>query len=236
MRRVAALAAVLAAVPACAHAPPRDLEGDGNATTQRRDLPPFEGIALETSADVSVRVGGDRAVSVTVDGNLQPYIVTEVRRGALVIRADGQIRPRAKARVDVTVPVLTAFDLEGSGAVDIDGGSGPLTLAIEGSGGLRWKGEATKLLTAIQGSGEVRLDGRADRLEVAVTGSGDVHAERLVASDVSAAVDGSGDVDVSVHGGVLSAVVSGSGRIRWRGEARVERVVVTGSGSVEKKE
>ncbi len=226
--------AALLALPALARG--RSVEGDGRPTTERRNVPAFEGIRLDASADVTVRVGGERSVSVTTDGNLQPHLLTEVTKGILVVRTDDDLRPHGKARVEVIVPVLRSFDLGGSGDVRIDGGSGALALAIEGSGDLSWKGDATKLTARIEGSGNARLEGRADALQVSVDGSGDVDAVRLRAKDVSAKVEGSGDVDLTVDGGALTAVVDGSGDVTWRGQAKAESVVVSGSGTVARKE
>ncbi len=234
-RAAAALAALLAAVPAAA----RDwsgVEGDGKATTERREVGPFDRIELATSSDVAVRVGGAPSVTVRVDGNLQAHLRTEVRNGTLVIRSDEDLHPRAQSRVEVTVPALRKFALAGSGEVAIDGGSGPIHLSLEGSGDLRWKGEASELRTSIEGSGDVRLEGTAEALKIEVEGSGDVHAAGLRAKDVSASVEGSGDVDVTVDGGTLAASVSGSGDVHWRGQAKVERVTVSGSGDVSRKE
>jgi hypothetical protein len=235
MRRVAAALAALLALPAAARSW-SGIEGDGKPMTERRDVPAFERIDLDTSADVAVKVGGERHVSVTIDGNLQPHLRTEVRNGALVIRSDENLHPRAQARVEVSVPALRRFSLEGSGDVVIEGGSGPIHLALEGSGDLRWKGEASELRASIEGSGDVRLEGRAETLKVSVEGSGDVNASGLRAKDVSASVDGSGDVDVTVDGGTLAASVSGSGDVHWRGQAKVESVTVSGSGEVTRKE
>lgn len=235
MRRAAFALAALLAFPAAA----RDrggIEGDGKPRTERREVAAFERIDLDTHADVAVRVGGERRVSVTVDGNLLPHLETAVRDGTLVIRSDANLHPRTGARVEVTVPALRKFSLSGSGDVVIEGGSGPLNLALEGSGDLRWKGEASELRTAIEGSGDVRLEGRADTLKVSVEGSGDVNASGLRAKDVSASVEGSGDVDVTVEGGTLAASISGSGDVRWRGEAKIERVTVSGSGEVTRKQ
>ncbi len=235
MRPAAAALAVLLALPAAARAR-SGLEGDGTPATQRREVAAFERIELDTSADVAVRVGGERQVSVTIDGDLQPHLRTEVRDGTLVIRSDESLHPRGPARVEVTVPALRKFSLAGSGDVVIEGGAGPVHLAIEGSGDLRWTGDASELRTSIEGSGDVRLEGRAESLKVSVDGSGDVDAARLRARDVSASVEGSGDVDVTVDGGTLAASVSGSGDVRWRGQAKVESVTVSGSGEVTRKE
>lgn len=234
MRRTAAALVLLLALPAAAR--DRAAKGDGKPTTERREVGAFDAVRLDTSADVTVHVGGAPAVSVTVDGNLQPHLRTDVRGGTLVISADRSLDAHPDARVEVTVPALRRFELSGSGDVAIDGGAGPIALAIEGSGEVRWNGEATELRAEIAGSGDVRLEGRADRLDVSVRGSGDVNATKLRAKDVAAKVEGSGDVDVSVDGGSLTASVSGSGDVHWRGQAKVESVRVTGSGEVARKE
>ncbi len=235
MRRAAAVLACLAASPALARTR-SGVEGDGKPTTERREVAAFERIRLDGAADVRVRVGPPRSVAVTIDGNLQPHLLTEVKDGTLVIRSDAEVHARGASRVDVAVPALRGFALEGSGDVAIEGGSGPLELAIDGSGDLAWRGEASELRTAIEGSGDVRLEGRADALRVSVDGSGNVAAGKLSARDVSAKVEGSGDVEVTVDGGTLSASVEGSGNVTWRGRAKVESVSVTGSGEVARKE
>jgi hypothetical protein len=230
------LLAALLAFPAAAHDRGGGVEGDGKPTTATREVPPFQAIRLDAAADVSVRVGAAPSVTVTVDGNLQQHLRTDVEGAVLVVRASTRIRPRGGVKVAVTTPELRRLDLRGSGDVAIEGGSGPLELAIEGSGDLRWRGEATSLHASIEGSGDVRLEGRAARLRVEVDGSGDVDASRLAATDVEASVRGSGDVEVSLAGGSLSASVAGSGDIHWRGEGRVERVAVTGSGEISRRD
>lgn len=239
MRFAAAAAAVLVASPACAHAHRAPtVHGDGHATTESRRVEPFQSIQLEASADVSVKVGSGPAVRVTVDENLQRHVLTTVRHGALVIDLDDDvsIRPTGDVRVEVEVPELRRFAVDGSGDVVIDGGAGDLELSIGGSGELRWRGEAAALRADIEGSGDLRLDGRAASLRAAVEGSGDIDARKLAATDVEASIEGSGNIDVNVSGGKLSATVEGSGDIHWSGTASIERVRVSGSGEVARRD
>src|SRR5512138_2968253 len=108
MRRARVVLAAVVSLVAVAAGPAAarergEIEGDGNPTTQRRDAPPFDAIDLEGASDVSVRVGGERTLSVTIDGNLQPHLQTEVRGGTLVIRTDERLHPRTNARVEISV-------------------------------------------------------------------------------------------------------------------------------------
>ncbi|HEY6006270.1 MAG TPA: head GIN domain-containing protein [Anaeromyxobacter sp.] len=170
-----------------------------------------------------------------IDGNLQELLQTTVAKGVLVIETRGRIRPDGTAAVEVTMPELRRFALDGSGDVAIEGGKGPLALAIRGSGDLRWRGEATTLDAGVEGSGDLRLEGRAETLRVRVEGSGNVDAGKLQAVNADARVEGSGDVELSLAGGTLSAAVEGSGDIRWRGEARAETIGVRGSGEISRR-
>lgn len=233
MRALALLALSLLASPAAAHGGwGRGIAGDGKPTTERREVPPFEAVRLEAPVDVSVAVGPDASVAVTIDGNLQAHLETRVERGTLVIDLREAVRPRREARVEISVPALRRFEVAGSGDAVVTGGSGPIELSVEGSGDLAWRGEATTLRAELEGSGDIRLEGRADSLVADVEGSGDVDARGLAAADVRARVEGSGDMELRVAGGRLDAAVEGSGDIRWRGEARQEQIVVRGSGDV----
>jgi hypothetical protein len=235
MRRLALVAVTaLAFIPSAAHAHFfcfGGTRGDGKKVTEARQVSAFTAIRVEGSIDAAVKVGGAQSVAVTIDQNLQPLITTEVSGGTLVIRTkdaswDG------KGIVEISMPALRGFTIEGSSDVTIDGGQGDLTLQIEGSGDLRWNGVAAKLEASISGSGDLRLSGTADQARISVEGSGDVKAGGLTAKAAEIEVDGSGDVEVTLDGGPLRARVSGSGDVVWHGRAMVELASVSGSGEI----
>lgn len=210
--------------------------GDGKVVTQKREVPAFDRVRLEGSADVKVRVGEGPSVAVTVDSNLQELVETDVKSGTLVVGSRKSMRATKGPIIEIAVPELRRFDLAGSGDVSIEGGKGELVLRIEGSGDLAWHGEASELRAEIRGSGDVRLEGRAEKLGAEVEGSGDIDASGLAATSAVAKVRGSGDVDLRIEGGALDATVEGSGDIRWRGKASVERSRVAGSGGISKRD
>jgi hypothetical protein len=236
VRIAAALALSLLAPPALANGW-GSLEGDGHKVTQPRTAGAFDAVRLEGSLDVEVKVGVPVAVAVTIDSNLQPEVEVRVEGRTLVVSARHAISYRGVGKVELGVPTLTALAIDGSGDVRIDGASGgDLRLSIEGSGDLRWSGGAARKLEAeISGSGDMDLAGTAEVLRVSVEGSGDVRARGLVAKDARIRVEGSGDVEVTLAGGSLDAEVSGSGDVRWSGDAKVERVAVSGSGEISRR-
>jgi putative autotransporter adhesin-like protein len=210
----------------------KSVQGDGNVTAQKRDVPEFDAVRLETSADVVVKVGPPRSVAVRIDGNLQGLLTTAVEKGVLVIDARQPFRGEREAVVEITVPSLRRFQLDGSGDVSIEGSKGAVELSLEGSGDLRWQGEASTLQARVDGSGDLRLEGRAERLQVRVDGTGDVDAGKLVAVNAEARVEGTGDVELNLGGGTLTAAVDGTGDIRWRGDAKTESIAVHGTGEI----
>jgi hypothetical protein len=244
MRRVAVLApllkalAILATIAAWA-APATALawgwgnatRGDGKKVTQPRQVGEFTKVRLEGSLDATVTVGPARAVSVTIDQNLQPLVETRVDGDTLVVTAR-EISYEGAGRVEIAVPALRAFAIRGSGDARIEGGQGDLALSISGSGDLTWRGEAGRLSAAISGSGDMRLSGTAAGVEISVAGSGDVKAADLQAGSADVSVAGSGDVEVRLTGGALRASVAGSGDVVWYGEGRVERAATAGSGEI----
>lgn len=234
MRALIASALVVIAAAYAVPAVAARVSGDGNATSQPREVAAFSSIQLEASADVAVKVGQPQRLVVVADSNLLQHVKTEVRGGKLVIDMDGDARPKTPLRVEVSVPELKELEIDGSGDVTVEGAKGDSSLSIDGSGDIRWMGEAGALRVEIEGSGGVTLAGSATQLTVEVSGSGDVDAKELKARDAVVEVEGSGDVAVQMDGGKLRAEVSGSGDVAWSGEATVERAVVSGSGAIRK--
>jgi hypothetical protein len=236
MRRIAA---ALASVAALALAPSAarawcwgsGTSGDGNKVTEPRQVADFNSVRVVGSLDAAVKVGGAQSVKVTIDQNLQPLVTTEVNGGTLVVRVK-DASWKGKGVVEIAVPALRAFTIEGSSDATIEGGQGELTLKIEGSGDLRWSGAATSLDASISGSGDIRLTGTAEQARLSVAGSGDIKAGALTARGAEVDVAGSGDVEVTLDGGTLRARVAGSGDVVWHGRAMVEQASVSGSGEI----
>lgn len=228
---LAALALLLAPSGAQAWTRGGGTTGDGKKVTQPREVGAFSRVRLEGALDARVTVGPARAVSVTIDQNLQPLVETRVEGDTLVVSAR-ELSWQGDGRVDISVPALRGFAIRGSGDAAIEGGEGDLSLSISGSGDLGWRGRAGALEAAVSGSGDMRLSGTAASVEIAVAGSGDVLARDLEAGRADVSVAGSGDVEVRLAGGPLRASVAGSGDVVWYGEGRVEQASAAGSGEI----
>jgi len=229
-----ALGAALALPTAARAHDPDAAQGDGNKVTERRELPAFVRIELHAPLDVQVTEGQPASVAVSIDGNLQRLVTTEVRGDTLVVETRQGLRWRGPGQVVVSLPELRALVIEGSGDAQVRGARAArdVALRVSGSGDLSWSGEAGRLEVRIEGSGDVALAGRAAELSAQVDGSGDVRGRELTAKSARLQVNGSGDLSATLDGGELRAEVNGSGDLVWYGQAAVRSAKASGSGSV----
>jgi hypothetical protein len=234
MRTAFALLAAAAVAPSAAPAA-GGIAGNGEPVTVRREVPAFERVDLRGPIDARIRIGPARAVSLTIDSNLEAHVRTRVEDGTLRVDTDEPIAPRKTARLEVTVPSLRAVSARGSGDVAIEGGEGgegDLRLEVRGSGDLSWRGKVGALAVALQGSGGATLEGETRSLTASLAGSGDLRGSGLTVRDATVSAQGSGDVEITLAGGTLTASTAGSGDVVWSGEGTVSAASSSGSGRI----
>ena len=233
----AALIAVAAATSACGQ---NRSENGGPTVARNYKVGSFDQIEVGGPFNVEVRTGASPSVSARGPQKMLEHMVVEVRDGKLVIRPERQKGMfqsgwhfRDTVEVTVTVPMLRAAAIGGSGDIKInevkgeafDGsvaGSGSLDvgtldvqslkLAVAGSGAAQARaGRAQSASFEIAGSGDIDAKGvQAQTADVSIAGSGNVAANATNTASVS--IVGSGDVDVS-GGAKCSVSKAGSGDV-----------------------
>ncbi len=173
-------------------------------------------------------------MEVEAQANLVDLVTMEVRNGIWTIGSGDKGYSTDKPFVvHITAPRIDHVAIEGSGDVKAMGGfsAEDVTLSVEGSGDLSWESTAKRIHASIQGSGDIRLSGSCDMLNASVEGSGDINAKGMTASAATASTSGSGDISVNT-GGELSAWIQGSGDIVYQGKPASVHSNVSGSGEV----
>ena len=190
------------------------LEGSGELETRTLDLAEFTKIDLGGAFDVTVAVGRDQKVEITVDDNLWENLDATVDDGRLAIDWDRNCRPTDGCTVRITMARLEEFNLHGAGDVDIRGlGGDALTFYL-------------------RGAGDARLAGQVDELTIYLTGAGNCVARGLEAKDVKVRVSGVGNCEVHASAS-LDAEVSGVGNVTYWGSPDEKSVQVSGMGSID---
>jgi hypothetical protein len=239
-RRSVLFAAALAGIPLAittlgGHA--ATVTGSGRLTTETRTVAPFQAVSSTASVDMTVRQG-PQAVQVEVDDNLLPLLETVVEESSqgtvLVVRwkRGASLMTRAKVKVHLVVPTLSALSLSGSGDARVLSFATPkLAVAVSGSGDVSLPGlSAEELAVKISGSGDVSGDGKATKVKIGISGSGDVRFADLSADEVAVRIAGSGDAAVNAQRS-LDVKIAGSGDVVYRGSPSVTKSVA-GSGTV----
>lgn len=192
------------------------VDGDGIAARDQRTVGTVNGLDVNGSIVVDVRVGPATSLVVEADSNLLPLVRTDVRGDTLHITTDRSYRSRNPVHVIYTVPRLTDLRQNGSGRVTVEGLDGaPLTLRRNGSG-------------------VVAVSGHVASLDVDSNGSGSVDASRLQSASAKLAHTGSGRLEVGRVAGDYAIVnLNGSGQLRVGGAVRSLTARANGSGQLD---
>ena len=229
LRRITVLLGLPVALSGCS-----GVSGNGERERETRDHSDFVAIENEGELMVQVRRADEFRVVVSIDSNLLDNVKTRVRGDTLVIDNNVNLVDIVSGpHLIIDMPELRSVQLRGSGDLDADGFEDARTVRFEqsGSGDLRFAGSATRLDATITGSGDLQLAGTADFLDVEIHGSGNVDARGLEAAGARLQIDGSGDIDATVHGEV-DAEINGSGDVNLYGDIDLVRSDEDGSGDI----
>ena len=213
------------------------VDGDGNLSTDARQLNGFTKVASSGSIDVVLKQSSDFSVQVKGDRNLLQYILTDVDGNTLKIKTKPgyNLHPKEHLEVYVSAPVYNAVSSDGSGNVTTENtltNTDKMSFELSGSGNVEAKIDAPSVESHTSGSGDVSFSGKAGNIEVSVAGSGNIECFGLTSENAHITINGSGNANVYATK-QIDLTVNGSGDIRYKGGASVNSHI-NGSGSVSK--
>lgn len=211
---------------ACSGSPPAPANAVEPSLAALRD---FDVITLDSGDSVEVRHGADYAVR--IEGPIEARNRLSIRRDGNTLKIGRRENSlwtvdRDAARIVVTMPVIRAATLAGSGDVTIDQASDPFVATLSGSGDMtigQLQGDRTTL--TVSGTGTIAAAGSVRAMKLTVTGSGDINARQVQATEATVSVTGSGDVAATINGVArVSLVGSGSATLGPGARCVVQRV------------
>lgn len=195
---------------------PRD---SGENIIENRELRDFNGIVINGAWRVEVKQGDGWNVELDYPEKFAQYIEVSVDNEKLVLDlldvkpSVGDKDPLLKATI--TMPELTSLEIAGTGDVKFRHFSGEqLHLMMSGAAN-------------IEG-----YDGHYKGLEIHLGGAGRVNMKDIEVRDANVNLAGTGDVEVTMAGGILSGSLAGVGSIRYHGSIKSNEVGVFGIGAV----
>ncbi len=234
------------------------IDGNGIIESEYRDVEDFDGIVSEGAFDVYITQAENYEVMIETDENLLPFIITEKKRGNLVIRTLNHrcLNSSGDIKVFVSLPDIYEIELAGSGRIECDNiitdnldvnliGSGKILLGLSedgyvetekldinhtGSGDIEVDVDADEIEVDLTGSGEIELYGTANETDLTISGSGRIDADELIQQECKAKITSSGRIYVYVEE-YLEVVITGSGDVYYKGNPVISRKI-TGSGDI----
>ena len=210
-------------------------------------------VELSGPINLTVTQGATASLRLSGEQRLLANIVTSQEGGTLHIGTKGMmLHHRQPLRVELVLPNLEQFSVEGSGDSTVNGFSGDkLQLELHGSGNVIFNGRYRDITAGVHGSGDLELNGgscESVKLELMgsgqmtvvgstkvfkaeQTGSGDLDAQHLAADSVTLEQHGSGNsLVLAVRSADLT--LNGSGDITVSGRPTQRNVNRNGSGDV----
>ena len=218
--RKAVLIGVAIAATATAGCARGHAEDGGPLVQKSYQVGNFTQVELAGPFDVTIHTGAAPSVSAHGNQKLIDRLVVEVKGDKLVIHTESNRGwfnwgwgTNGKADIAITVPMISAATLAGSGGINIDSVEvQALKLSIAGSGDVRARsGQTGSAAYKIAGSGGIDARSvKAQTADVSIAGSGSISGQATTAADVK--IMGSGDVTLT-GGAKCNVTKHGSGDV-----------------------
>jgi hypothetical protein len=208
------------------------VQGNGDLTTEDRTVGPFAQVVNSTSVSVTITEGA-QSLSVTVDSNLQPLLITTVTDNVLTISTEEPIKASPNSKVQVALPALTGVKLSGAGGVSATVTTAQnISLTLSGSGPLTFRGPANAVEAKNSGFGPMQLSGTAESLVATLSGAGALNTQDLPVSGAAQITNSGAGPLTATANGTVSLKLTGLGNITWYGTATVTSSHDSGLGKI----
>jgi hypothetical protein len=186
------------------------LRGFGVRISESRSIPVVSRVDCSLAANITIKRSTVPSLSIRAQGNLLPYIHTNVTNGKLTVTTHSfTLRTDSLIAIELSVPDLDEFSLSGAGAINSEL---PIEkINISGTGEISCIGETDQVYATLSGAGNINLLGmRVKTADVHVSGAGNIRVNATEQLDVS--ISGIGNVyymgNPSIH-----QSINGIGRV-----------------------
>jgi len=192
-------------------------EGDGDTAQRSRMLNRFDHVVLQGAFTVTLKRGDDIKCALRGDRNLLSRVMTRVENGQLLICNEGSLRTKQPLEIELQVPHLTSFSVDGAHEVTIvDIDEDELTLTLNGAN-------------------LVKVTGRAENVQIELDGSSILDASNLYVGSASVVASGTTSSQLDVNRS-LTVKASGITEVIYSGAPKTVVTDLSGLAEVRTKE
>lgn len=182
--------------------------------TKTISLSEFSRVRVDLSAEVTVTRGEPATATVSGESRILDLVAFEYADGELIIRPSTSFSSQQPLKIALVAPHIDELALNGSGEIDMHDILEPrLTLAINGAGDITASGRASNLVAVIRGAGDLKLR-RLETVKADVTVEGAGNIEVTALQQLTAVINGSGDIVYFGQPTALRREINGAGLIR----------------------
>lgn len=191
------------------------IKGNGEIVTKQRKVGEFSEIDLKGAYRIQYVYAKKPSLSITTDSNIEPYIITRVRDGAMEVfnKRGYSVSANNMPIIEVAGPRLTALSVDGSGVV------------------IAKDLKQTTFSLTIRGAGRAELVGKVNDFTLDASGASKVNAIHLKADAVSIDISGAGTAFVYATDN-LSVRISGNGYVEYYGSPKTMNQSIQGAGKI----
>lgn len=218
-------------------------KGNGNVTTETRELASFEAIKVGCAIKLHLSQGDQQSVKVETDENLQGRIITKVTNGTLNLECNN-VQNATKMDVYVTAVKLNSLDASGASKIigettvksDVFGlytsGATKVNMDIEaGIFNNETSGAANNTITLtaktanteVSGAGNLLLKGTVEKHKTEVSGAGNLKAMEFITDYTDAEVSGAGNAKIMARK-QIKADLSGAASITYVDKDNLKKI------------
>ncbi|WP_319500570.1 head GIN domain-containing protein [uncultured Draconibacterium sp.] len=209
------------------------VKGNGNVTTEERDLEDFNALNVSRGMNVYVTMGNDYKVVVEADENLHKSIVTELHGEELRIKAIDIIRNATSLKVFVTLPQLEAATSSSGSNVFSENvlNVNDIDLSVSSGANLNFVLNAEEVSAKASSGSNIFLEGKASSINAKASSGSNIKAGDLKAKAAQASVSSGANIWLSTEN-ELQATASSGGNVFYNGNPSETEISKSSGGNV----
>lgn len=213
------------------------ITGNGNITTETRDITGFEGIDVTASIDVYIKQDSVESVKVVTDANLQDYVVTRIENSVLLIYPGDHANLNPSGSIKVYVSGKNFKFFEANASADIHGesqieNSQDIHMHASSSGRIELDIKSPKVSVEVSSGASLKLSGETKDFTVDASSGASANCFELMTETTDVQISSGAHADVFASVKLTGGVSSGAG-VKYKGNASTS-VETSSGGSVNK--
>lgn len=193
------------------------IKGSGTTKVEQRNVSGFSKIDASGAINLEIATqNSDFNVTVEADDNLLQYIKTEASGDTLKIYSEGNISPKTKINVKISMRELSDLDISGASSANIT----------------NIKSDSLELTAS--GASKILANGVVKTVKTDASGASTIDAEKLVTEDADVNSSGASKVIVAPSND-LNADASGASSVYYTTDPKNIKQDASGASSIKKK-